>query len=73
MPASCYDQKKAWMTSEILDSYLTAFNSRMKAERRCIFLFLDNAGCHPENLQDKYSNIKDCFSACQYDVKIATS
>ena len=49
------------MTSEILDSYLTAFNSRMKAERRCILLFLDNAGCHPENLQDKYSNIKIVF------------
>ena len=49
------------MTGEILDSYLTAFNSKMKAERRCILLFLDNAGCHPENLQDKYSNIKIVF------------
>ena len=49
------------MTSEILDSYLTAFHSKLKAERRCILLFLDNACCHPENLQDKYSNIKIAF------------
>ena len=28
------------MTGEILDSYLTAFNSKMKAERRCILCFL---------------------------------
>lgn len=61
LPVKYYDQQKAWMTGEILDSYLTAFNSKMKAERRCILLFLDNAGCHPKNLQDKYSNIKIVF------------
>ena len=61
LPVKYYDQQKAWMTGEILDSYLTAFNSKMKAERRCILLFLDNAGCHPANLQDKYSNIKIVF------------
>ena len=51
LPVKYYDQQKAWMTGDILDSYL--LNSKVKAERRCILLFLDNAGCHPANLQDK--------------------
>ena len=61
LPVRYYDQQKAWVTGEILNSYLTTFNSKMKAERRCILLFLGNAGCHPQNLQDKHSNIKIVF------------
>ena len=56
-----YSQKKAWIIGEILDSYLTAFNSRMKAVGRSVLLLIDNAGCHPESLKDKYSNIQIVF------------
>ena len=33
----------------------------MKAEGRSILLLIDNAGCYPENLKDKYSNIRMVF------------
>ena len=44
------------MTGEFVDFYLTTFNSK-----RYILLFLDNAGCHPVSLQDKYNKIKIAF------------
>ena len=49
------------MTGEILDSVLTGFNQKMRAQRRSVALLLDNAGCHPQELQGKYSNIKIVF------------
>ena len=61
LPVRYYNQPKAWMTGEILDTYLTTFNSKLRAEKRSILLFMDNAGCHPEHLRDKYSNIKIVF------------
>jgi len=36
-------------------------NSNLKQEARSIILFMDNAGCHPEYLVGKYSNIKVVF------------
>ena len=49
------------MTGEILDSFLSSFNSKMKSQGRSILLLLDNAGCHPVRLQGEYSNIKIVF------------
>ena len=56
-----FSQAKAWMTSEILHSVLTVFNRKMSVEGRSVLLLLDNAGCHPEDLKGKYSNIKIVF------------
>ena len=61
LPVKYYHQTKAWMTGEILDSFLTTFNHKMKLKSRRILLLMDNAGCHPEHLKEKYSNIKIVF------------
>ena len=49
------------MTGDILDSVLTAFNLKMRTQGRSVALLFDNAGCHPQDLQGKYSNIKIVF------------
>ena len=56
-----YYQQNSWMTREILNDYLTGFNIKMREEKRFILLLLDNAGCHPSELQDKFSNVKVVF------------
>lgn len=57
-PVKYYHQKTAWMSGEILVSYLTTFNQKMRDQRRSVLLFLDNAGCHPpDQLQNKFSSI----------------
>ena len=61
LPIKYFSQKKAWMTGEILDNVLSSFNHKIRTEGRSVLLFLDNAGCHPEDLRNKYSNIKIVF------------
>ena len=53
--------KKAWLTGEILEAVLTNLNCRLSSLNRKILLFMDNAGCHPDDLAVKFSNIKICF------------
>ena len=53
-----YSQKKAWMTGDIV---LTAFNNKLRVQKRSVLLLLDNAGCHPEDIEGKFSNIKIVF------------
>ena len=49
---------KAWMTTEIMQKILTLLEKKMVAEDRKVLLTLDNAPCHPENLQENLRNIK---------------
>ena len=46
------------MTGEILDAVLSKLNHWLSAKGRSAALLLDNAGCHPQDLKGKYSNIK---------------
>ncbi|KAI6655723.1 Tigger transposable element-derived protein 4-like [Oopsacas minuta] len=61
LPVIYFDQKKAWMTADILRTILTRLNSRLIHESCSVLLFMDNAGCHPDYLQGKFTNITICF------------
>ena len=61
LPVIYFDQKKAWMTADILETILTRLNSRLIRESRPVLLFMDNAGCHPDYLLVKFTNISICF------------
>lgn len=47
LPVEWRSDKKAWMTSQIMEEWLTAFNGRMKVQNRHVLLFSDNATCQP--------------------------
>lgn len=59
LPVQYYHQPKSWMTGEILDQVVVKLNSKLKSTSRSVLLFMDSAGCHPQDLQ--YSNIKILF------------
>ena len=61
LPVHYFSQSNAWMTGEILDSVLTRLNHRLSSCSRSIVLLMDNAGCHPHDLKEKYSNIRIVF------------
>ena len=49
------------MTGNIMEAILSKFNRKLSSTNRSILLLMDNAGCHPEYLEKKFSNIKICF------------
>ena len=61
LPVRYYTQKKAWMSAEILDKVLTTINRKLSSTNCFIWLFMDNAGCHPEEFNNRYGNVKIVF------------
>ena len=49
------------MTGDILHKILSDFNHKMIQQKRSVLLFMDNAGCHPHDIEGKYNNIKIVF------------
>ena len=69
LPVQYYSQQKAWMTSEIMRDILKTQNRKLKLANRSVILLLDNAGCHPPDVKDCYTNIKVGFPASQHYLK----
>ena len=46
------------MTGDILHKVLAKIGTWLKREGRSVILFMDNAGCHPPDLKEKYGNMK---------------
>lgn len=61
LPVDYYSQKSAWMNGAIMEEILSKLNRRLSRSSRFILLLIDNAGCHPDYLQGKFSNIKVYF------------
>ena len=49
------------MNSDILMEILSKLNRRLSREDRSIILFMDNAPCHPKDLDDNFAKIKNVF------------
>ena len=47
-----YSNLKAWMTTEIMTSFLGKINRQIEVAKRKIMLFMDNAPCYPESLSE---------------------
>ena len=61
LPTWYYNQKKSWMTGEIMGDILGKLSRKLVREGRSVLLFMDNAGCHPPEITEGYSNIKVMF------------
>ena len=58
LPCQFFNQPKAWMNSDILMEILSKLIRRLSRENRSIILFMDNAPCRPEDLDEKFEKIK---------------
>ena len=59
LPVTWKANRTAWMNAKLFSEWLTDINKMMKKNSRQILLFIDNASCHPIDLQ--LSNIKLIF------------
>ena len=56
-----FNKPKPWMTVDILEKILCKLNKQLRSKDRFVLLFMDNDGCHPPNITEKFSNIKIVF------------
>ena len=56
-----FSNEMTWMRTEIMEVVPILFDRKVQLERRMIILFLDNAPCQPETLQNNLKNIKLIF------------
>lgn len=61
LPVDYFNHKNAWMTSDVMERVLTKLNHRFISTGRKVLLLMDNAGCHPDELKNQFSNIEIVF------------
>ncbi|XP_019852584.1 PREDICTED: tigger transposable element-derived protein 1-like [Amphimedon queenslandica] len=47
--------------ADIVYKIVGSFNRKIIHQKRPVLLLIDNAGCHPEDLRDKFSKVKVVF------------
>ncbi|XP_022778989.1 tigger transposable element-derived protein 4-like [Stylophora pistillata] len=68
LPCEYFNQPKASMNSDILMEILSKLSRRLSREDRSVILFMDNAPCHPEDVDDKFDEIKIVFFPKIHDI-----
>ena len=68
LPVTYEATKKAWMNGDVFKKYLEKFNACMKKQRRKVLLVMDNAPCHPKNVE--LSNVELLFLPAHSTSKI---
>ena len=68
LPVNYFSQSKVWMTGLIMEAVLAKLNHRLSSSGRSVILLMDNAGCHPDDLAEKFSNIKKNIFATQHHI-----
>ena len=61
LPVDWDANKTAWMTAEIFTKWLTKLDRKFLRDGKKIALVLDNATCHPQNVQHLLESIKLVF------------
>lgn len=56
LPVEWAANRTAWMNAKLFENWLNNLNLNMKKQNRRILLFIDNAPCHPTDIQ--LSNVK---------------
>ena len=72
IPVSYYFNRKAWMTANIFNEFLTKLNNRMIHEKRNILFICDNCSAHAKL---NFSNIQIAFVphfSTKYHIQIRT-
>lgn len=70
LPVISKFNKKAWMTTEIMEQWLRYFNTDTRSQNRNVLIFLDNAACHPKI---ELSNIKILMLPPKYHINHPTN
>ena len=73
MSAHSFSNSKIWMNSDIMGTAFGRLDRKMNFENRKIIMFLDNATCHSESLQNGLANIKLVFLPKKHNISITTS
>ena len=55
----------------VLDTILSKINIILRKNGRSVLLLINNAGCHPPDLVQKYSNIRIVFLPANTHLSIA--
>ena len=71
LPVEWTANKTAWMNVKLFERWLTNLNSSMKKQNRHILLFLDNAPCHPPDIQ--LTNVKLQFFPSEHNFNCPTT
>ena len=70
MPVDYENNKKAWMTSSIYESWLRKLDRRFVNQKRKILMFVDNCPSHSKSIEELKA-IRVVFFTTKHDIEAA--